>query len=277
VTAARPLAAAVALALTAAAAPARAGDDGPHRLRWDGPRDLALTGAAAALWIGSELAKGRLAPGECRFCGTNALDASARDRLVWSDLEVARRTSDVLAFAVVPGAMAAHQLLAARRAGGTTGDGLVDVLVVVQAAAIAADLNQLVKFTVGRQRPFVRYGNWAEADREADPDDNVSFYSGHSSLVFSLAAAAGTVSSLRGYRSAPWVWAGGMTLAAGVAYLRVAGDKHYLTDVLTGAAIGTVAGIALPRLLHGRDDAPEGERTAQVTVVPVPLGVRVTF
>ena len=276
-TAARPLAAALALALASTAAPARAAGDGPDRLRWNGPRDLALTGAAAALWIGSELAKSRLAPGDCRFCGTNALDASARDLLVLGDLEAARRTSDVLAFAVLPGAMAAHQLLAARRAGGTTEDGLVDVLVVVQAAALAADLNQLVKFTVGRQRPFVRYGNWTEADRAPDPDDNVSFYSGHSSLAFSLAAAAGTVSSMRGYRSAPWVWATGMTLATGVAYLRVAGDKHYLTDVLTGAAIGTAAGIALPRLLHGRDDGPEGERTAQVTVVPVPLGVLVTF
>ncbi|MBU1241038.1 phosphatase PAP2 family protein, partial [Myxococcota bacterium] len=39
------------------------------------------------------------------------------------------------------------------------------------------------------------------------------------------------------------------TLAAAVAYLRIAGDKHYFSDVLTGAAIGTVMGVLVP-LLH---------------------------
>lgn len=274
--AARALALASALAVALSVpAPALGAEDGPHEIRYDLRRDLLITGIGGALWIGSELAKDSLAPSSCRFCDPNALDASARDALLWDDVEPPRRVSDVLAFGLLPGALAAHQLLAARGAGGTTQDGLVDLLVVVQAAVLAADVNQLVKLSVGRQRPYAHYGNWT-ADQGPDPDDDLSFYSGHSSLAFSLAAAAGTVSSLRGYRSTPWVWAGGMTIAAGVAFLRVAGDKHYLTDVLTGAAIGTAFGIAVPRLLHGRED-PEGERGAQLTLVPIPLGVHVVF
>jgi len=274
VPAARALSLALAVAVGAAAPPASA-DDVLHPIQWDRQRDLWLTGVGAAVWIGTELGKDGLAPSTCRFCDPNAFDARARELLVWPQAKPAQRTSDVLAFAVLPGAIAAHQILAARGAGGETSDGLVDLLVVVEAAVLAADLNQLVKFTVGRQRPFVHYGNF-EQGRAPDADDNVSFYSGHSSLVFALAAGAGTVSSLRGYQSTPWVWAGGMTLAAAVAYLRVAGDKHYLTDVLTGAAIGTAFGVAVPRLLHGREEQSP-QAGARVSVIPIPLGVYVRF
>ncbi|HEY6099006.1 MAG TPA: phosphatase PAP2 family protein [Anaeromyxobacter sp.] len=245
----------------------------PPPLRHDPAVDGALTAGAAVLWLSSELAKGKLAPSSCRWCAENRVDASARDLLVWSNAERAARLSDVLAFGLVPAGMAAHQLLAARAAGDAK-EGLVDVLVVAEAAALAMDLNQIVKLSAGRQRPFVHHGNWRDPDRTPQPDDNLSFYSGHSTLAFSLAAAAGTVSDLRGYGSARWVWAAGMTLAATTAYLRVAGDMHYLTDVLAGAALGTAAGVALPRLLHPRKDGA-GAATGAVTAVP--LGIVVVF
>lgn len=262
--------AAAALLAMAVAMSARAE---PPPLRYDLAVDGAVTAGATALWLASESQKARLAPAECRWCAENALDARARDLLLWSDAARASRASDVLAFGVLPAGIAAHQLLAARSAGDAK-QGLVDLLLVAQAAALAADLNQLVKFSVGRQRPFVHHRNFADPSRAPDPDDNLSFYSGHATLSFSLAAAAGTVSDLRGYKSAPWVWGAGMTLAAATSYLRVAGDKHYLTDVLTGAALGTAAGIALPRLLHPRKD---GASASTAAVTAAPLGVVVAF
>jgi membrane-associated phospholipid phosphatase len=265
----RARAAAALLAVTAALS-ARAE---PRPLRYDLRVDGALTAGAAVLWLSSELAKGRLAPSSCRFCGENRLDAGARDLMVWGYGDHARRGSDLFAFAVLPAGIAAHQLLAAR-AQGDAQEGLVDLLIVAEAAALSMDLNQLVKFSVGRQRPFVRHGNWRDPDRAPDPDDNVSFYSGHTALAFSMAAAAGTVSDLRGYRSAPWIWGAGLTLAATIGYLRIAADRHYLTDVLTGAALGTAAGVALPRLLHGRKDREDGPSAA---VTPVPFGIVVVF
>jgi membrane-associated phospholipid phosphatase len=152
----------------------------------------------------------------------------------------------------------------------------VDVLLVAEATGLAMSLDQVVKFAVGRQRPFVRYRNFPEADRAPDPDDNLSFYSGHTTFAFALAAAAGTVSDLRGYDGAPWVWGAGLGLAAATGYFRIAGDKHYLTDVLVGAATGLAVGIAVPRVFHGRRDEP-GAAAPAARVTPVPLGFVLVF
>jgi membrane-associated phospholipid phosphatase len=267
-------AAALALAASVAIAAPGAADAGSHHaLRYDLALDVPLTAGAGALWFGTELAKSHLAPSTCRWCDPPALDREVRDALVWSTPARARKASDVLAFAVVPAATLAPFAFVAD----SHEDALLDALFVVEAVALAQGLNQAVKFSVGRQRPFVRFGNYPEADRPADPDDNLSFYSGHSSLAFSLAAAAGTVSTLRGYRSAPWVWGAGMALASGVAYFRIAADKHYLTDVVTGAVIGTAVGVAAPRLLHPREREGEAGAPVRVTFVPLPVGVHVAF
>jgi membrane-associated phospholipid phosphatase len=267
---AAPLALALAL-LSAAPRPARAE---PHPLEYDLRTDAAIAATGWALYLGSELAKEWLAPSTCRFCDPNALDAGARDALVWGDRDPAKRGSDLLAFALVPAGMITHQLLAARAAGDVEA-GLVDVLLVAEAAAIAMDLNQLVKLSVGRQRPFVHYGASSDPSRAPDPDDDLSFYSGHTTFAFAVAAAAGTISDLRGYDGAPWVWGVGLTIAATTGYLRIAADRHYLTDVLVGAATGLAAGIALPRLMHPREEAGGGG--VSLSVVPFPLGVAIAF
>jgi membrane-associated phospholipid phosphatase len=270
----RLLAAALVLSALAPAAPARAERE---PLRHDLTLDLTLTLSAAAFWGGTEVLKPHLAPAACRLCGTNALDAWARQRLLWSGPERARTISDVLAFGALPAGVLAHSLLAARAGGDPLREGMVDVLVIAEAATLAGALGQVVKLAAGRQRPFVHYGNWLEANRQPDPDDNLSFWSGHSSLAFSLAVGAGTVSSLRGDRSAPWVWGVGLTAATATAWLRVAGDKHYLTDVLTGAAVGALAGWALPTWLHRREGQAPVPGAARVAVTPLPLGVVVIF
>ncbi len=264
---------AAALALVVTLLPrAAAAADGPTPLRWRLSVDLPVAAAATAFWVGTEAAKARLAPEACRFCGTNALDAGARELLVWPWPGWARTGSDVLVFGLLPGGMLAHQLLAARAAGDVR-QGWVDGLVIAEAAALSMDLNQALKLATGRQRPFVHHLGDGAPERAAQPDDNLSFTSGHATLAFTLAAAAGTVSDLRGYRRAPWVWTAGMTLATATAYLRVAGDRHYLTDVLAGAALGTAAGVALPRLLHPRKDGTAPGAPAAAT----PLGVAVAF
>ncbi len=261
-----------ALALLLAVLPRVAAADPPHPLRWRLSVDLPVAAAATALWVGTEAAKAKLAPEACRFCGTNAFDAGARRLLVWPSPRPARTGSDVLVFGLLPAGVLAHQLLAARAAGDVR-EGWVDALVVAEAAALAADLNQLVKFAAGRERPFVHYGSFADPGRPHDPDDDLSFYSGHTSLAFALATAAGTVSTMRGYRSAPWVWGVGLSLAAAAGYLRVASDMHYLSDVLVGAAAGAAFGVGLPLLLH-RD---EGARSGGAAAVPVLGGVAFTF
>jgi membrane-associated phospholipid phosphatase len=264
---------AAAFALLLAAAPAARAEE-PIPLRHDLALDLAITGSALAFTGLTELLKDELAPAHCRFCGTNALDAGARRLLVLGHGDQARTASDVVVLGLLP-AVAAHQLLAARAAGDVR-EGARDLLYVLEATAIATSITQVTKLAVGRERPFVHYGNYSDPGRRPRSDDNVSFFSGHTSMAFSLAAAAGTVSDLRGYRSAPWVWGAGLTLATAAGYLRIAADQHYLTDVLVGAAVGTAVGVAVPRLLHPREDRP-GSGRAGVTLVPVPIGVAGVF
>lgn len=264
---------ALALLVSLPAAPA-ARADAPEPLRYDLRVDIPVTAAATAIWVGTELAQDHLAPAQCRWCGGNAVDDGVRDALVWKDRNAAKRASDVVAFAVLPAAAVGQDLLAARAAG-DVGAAALDGLVIFEAVALAGSVNQLVKLAVGRQRPFVRFGD--EPGHVPEADDNLSFYSGHTSFAFSLVAATATVADLRGYRTAPWVWGIGLPLAAATGYFRIAGDMHYLTDVLAGAAVGTAIGVAVPRLLHPREPGSGDPAGARLTVVPFPLGVAGSF
>jgi membrane-associated phospholipid phosphatase len=136
---------------------------------------------------------------------------------------------------------------------------------------VSQSLNQVVKFSTGRERPFVHALPEADKPHTAQPNDNqTSFYSGHTNLTFSLAVAAGTVASMRGYRWAHWVWIVGLTVASLTGYLRIAADRHYLSDVLTGATLGSALGFVLPYAFHNRQAPP-------VSVSTLPHGVLVSL
>lgn len=223
-------------------------------------RDVGLTLGGAVLWVGSEtLLKGRLAPAHCIWCdrdaaGTetlNALDRWGRG-IAGSPLQQRRADtlSNVVDFGLLPAAaMGTGAWLALEQGGVRTA--AEDTLVVVQTAVLSAVANQGVKFLVGRERPFVLRLAPEQRPLTAHPDDNnLSFYSGHSSFAFALAVSAGTVAELRGYEGRGWVWAVGLPLAASVPVLRMVADKHYLTDVALGSAVGAAFGVGVPLLLH---------------------------
>jgi membrane-associated phospholipid phosphatase len=202
---------------------------------------LALVLGGTAVYVSTETVfKDALAPDHCRWCARNGLDESVADALAWSDAELASSISDVLAFGATPLVTGGLLALAGR------GDDrwLADGLAVAESAVASGLLTQLVKVTVGRRRAFV------ELDSTPTVEDNLSFFSGHTSLAFAVATSAGTVASLRGDRLAPWIWGSGLALAGTVGYLRVAADRHWLTDVAAGAAVGSAIGVAVPRLFH---------------------------
>lgn len=239
---ARLLASSVALAV--ALAPAAASAQG---LDHDVPRNLFVTVTGATLWVVTEVQKADLAPAVCRWCAVNPLDAAVRDALAWSPARIgaADTAGNVVGFGLVPASAAALTLAAAAH-DGRLAQSPADVLVISEAGVLAMDLDQVVKFAVGRQRPFVHFHTGT-----GDPsDDNLSFFSGHTTAAFSLAVASGTVATLRGYRFAPWVWAQGLAIAVGTGYLRIAADKHYFTDVLAGALVGSAVGFVVPWVWH---------------------------
>lgn len=231
------------------AAPARE----VHELEGRNAIDVPVTIALGAGWIGSELAKKSLAPHGCHWCGSvPGIDQTARRRLRWDHPEKADRISDVADFAALPLLVfGADALLASQH--GRLANAPQDGLWILEAVMAASAMNQAVKFSVGRERPFVHALDADQKPLTDHPSDNdLSFYSGHTALAFALAGATGSVATLRGYRNAWVVWPVGFAAAATIGYLRIGADKHWLTDVATGAVLGGATGVALPMLLHGR-------------------------
>ena len=141
----------------------------------------------------------------------------------------------------------------------------VDAVIIFETVFSAMVLNQTVKLIAGRQRPFV--GALTAAQRAEDSDNNLSFYSGHSSFTMSLAVAAGTVTQLRGYRRGWLVWAIGVPLSLATGMLRIAADKHNFTDVAVGWAVGALLGFSMPWFFHGV------QSPLALRLVPAPGGV----
>jgi membrane-associated phospholipid phosphatase len=240
-------------------------------LRYDLKVDLPLTAAASIGWIVSEAFKGHLAPANCHWCVANDFDDAARQSLRWRSTGTADTLSSVTAFALAPLVVGAVYTLAAThdRPGRDMPwrDLFIDGVLVVEATALALDLNQVVKFSVGRERPYVHALPAADKRRTADPaDNNTSFFSFHATFAFALATSASTLAFLRRHRWAGWVLGAGLTVATTTAYLRVAADRHYLSDVLTSAAVGSAVGFGVPWVFHRR--APE-VRSSAVRLVPL--------
>jgi hypothetical protein len=156
-----------------------------------------------------------------------------------------------------------------------------------EAMAITAALQQVSTGVASRERPYGRdcgSGLPNEANDCTNPTRYRSFFSGHSSLSFT---GAGLVCSHHLHLDllgggAPDVAAcvGAYAAAAATATLRVVGDMHYATDVLTGFIVGTAVGLGVPAIHYARrtpSDAthPTTTGTLEVNVVPLPNGVSV--
>ncbi|MBI9095710.1 MAG: phosphatase PAP2 family protein [Sphaerochaeta sp.] len=109
----------------------------------------------------------------------------------------------------------------------------------------------VLKNTITRPRPYMVPGNTDPHPSDTSEQDQ-SFPSGHTLMAFSSAAYTQTVFSLN-YPDSPYkgaVTTATWALAVTTAVLRVASGNHFVTDVLAGAAIGSVLGFAGPYLTH---------------------------
>lgn len=190
--------------------------------------------------------KDAITPQTCRWCEPGRIDAGARDRLKWSDVRLANSLSNVTGYVASP-VYATGLLVLTTYDDADLRRWYDDTVPVLQAGILTGVVNQLVKVIAGRRRPFATFGG--EVIR-AKNDFNTSFFSGHTALAFAMATSSGTVATLRGYRTAPALWAGGLVLAGATGYLRIASDAHYLSDVVVGGLVGAAIGVAVPLLLH---------------------------
>lgn len=158
------------------------------------------------------------------------------------------------------------------------------LLIDVETFAVTFAVQATVASLSSRERP---YGE--DCGGELDPelldcergDRYRSFFSGHASGAF-----AGASLSCMHHMHIPLYGGGaaevascvtGYAAATATAALRVAGDMHYASDVMLGAAWGTLAGLGVPWLLHYRLPLTERSVSAapRVQLLPYPGGVAV--
>lgn len=119
----------------------------------------------------------------------------------------------------------------------------------LQSVATTGLLTELAKDTFGRHRPYYDPAT-STADR-----DRKSFFSGHASLTLAITTYAGLYFQRHVFArwrapSQRFAWWESFPLAAlaglsvYVPYTRVADNRHHLSDVLAGAAVGAAASVA---------------------------------
>ena len=99
----------------------------------------------------------------------------------------------------------------------------------LRAQILTESMVQPLKFAVGRERP--------------DGSNHQSFPSGHAAITF---AGATVIERHLGWKQSVL----GYTIASYVAASRIHDNVHYLSDVIFGAAVGTIAGRTVTQ--HGR-------------------------
>lgn len=187
----------------------------------------------------------------------NGFDDAVRDAIrlrTHGERSGARTMSDVLFYGLM--AYPAVDVLVATS--GSTDVGWQVFMISAQSMLLSGATSTVLTRTTGRERPFVaRCG--ADPDYAGDCDEtpdqqNQSFASGHALIAFTGAGLACA------HHSRLPLYGGGVPDALGCGFamaaatveggLRVAADRHYLTDALAGAALGIGSGYFLPMVMH---------------------------
>lgn len=103
------------------------------------------------------------------------------------------------------------------------------IMRIAEGAGAAAVASGVVKYAVGRSRPFETPG---DQDVMHPFSGHTAFPSGHTALAFGLASA------IDAETKAKWVPYVVYPLAAAVGWSRLRDDKHWLSDVVAGAGLG---------------------------------------
>lgn len=207
-----------------------------YRAGWG---DAAVVAGLAALSVVPFAAGLPDGPPDCVPCDPDQLWGIDR-RALGATSSAAANASDVLVFGVMGGAAVAA--LAGAPAGRRAGNAAVFGETITAAYAATGWL----KVAVGRERP-VLYTADARAVAD-DPDNQRSFPSSHTAAAFAAAVSYLVVSGRQQLphrtRNSLLLFAGAATVGA----LRVAGGRHFPTDVVGGAAVGALVGWLVPSL-----------------------------
>lgn len=264
-----PLLAAPSLALAQAATPAR---DTPPVL---GARDAAIAGGFAAAGL-------LVAPFDRALADRLQRPEVQANRALSTTAVVFRRAAQPGLYVLLPALWAVGRLTDDRT---TAAAGLR----AAEAVGVASVAVGAVKMLAGRARPSVPGrdpGSWQFTRGLREGSEYRSFPSGHT--AYSFAAASAITAELAARRSS-LRWTAGVPLYLGAAtagWSRMYENRHWGSDVVGGAAFGTVAGLAVARWHRTRPDNAldrrllgvgvelGGEGGARLALVPLRVAVR---
>jgi len=250
--------------------------------------DWIITGAGAAVALASAI----VPPVNKHTAGPWLFDEDVRDAIRLRDPQArfnARDVSDVILSLEATWPFFVDALITVWWFRGSPDAAAQMALVDGEALAIVTAIQGATNTIASRERPYGQNCGTGEQPQQTNEcEGNVrhhSFFSGHSAFTFMSAGLICTHHIQHGL-----LRGAGDSIACVVAYagaaatatLRVMGDMHYATDVLTGAAVGTAVGLAVP-LLHYRNvnvanETIRGERKhkpygVDVSVIPVGAGL----
>jgi membrane-associated phospholipid phosphatase len=201
-----------------------------YRASWVDVAAVSATGVTALVPGLLKLPSG---PPSCAPCSPSTLPGIDRG-VVGANSALARRGSDV--FLIGVGAFAAYAALHDRSPQQARGN----LAVLANSVSWTAASTAWLKVLVHRKRP-VLYTS-AAAAAASHPNNQQSFPSGHTSVAFAVATSYLVMANREHLphrtRNAVLLFGG----AAGAGAMRVAGGRHFPTDVLAGAVLGSGIG-----------------------------------
>lgn len=259
------------------------------KLRWEYPRFSTAEWVATALFGGLALGMQFVSPAQPYLKGGLLVDDDVRDALAVTDPEdqrTVRSVSDVLLTLLTAYPYLVDSLLVAAWGRQSPSAGWQMALINMQVMAVTVGITSVAKVAVSRTRPYDDTCGDERAETLHDCEGSrrhKSFFSGHASMAFASAGVTcmhhmylGLYGS-RGADIGACAAAYGAATATGV--LRIVGDQHYLSDVVVGAAVGTITGLGLPWVLHyrhGKSGRPRSGRSNGVvdaSIVPLANGL----
>lgn len=147
---------------------------------------------------------------------------------------------------------------------------LSDGLMYAATGVVAFGARTVAKKLISRARPCMYYDSYP-AEMTEDDDWNESCPSGHTTMCFASAAFVSYMFNTR-YSDSQWklpAVLSAYSIAAVTGGMRVASGNHFVTDVLAGAALGTMTGYVVPWAFDQVKDLIGDKKAGKTSVTPV--------